>query len=305
MIPVIKGIHLEPTNICSLRCPGCARTRFIEQWPQHWRNHSLETDVLMSFLDIDLDSVVVSLCGNYGDPIYHPDLPKMIASLKARGASVVLTTNGSHRKENWWTDLVTYLDSRDSVIFSIDGLPENFTKYRINGDWSTIECAVKVCVAAKINAIWKFIPFSFNQQDIDSARDLSRQLGMSDFQLTPSARFDAQTADFIPMDHLILPLKSAQDDFKKGKFWNVDPKCHQGDQHYISADGYYSPCCFVTDHRFYYKTVFGKQKKQFDIRHYTLTQLLGQDPVTDFFRTLTTDPPSVCRFSCPDMAVDQ
>jgi acyl transferase domain-containing protein len=50
----ITGFHIEPTNICTLKCAGCARTRFIDQWPQHWKNQNLSIDSLLQFLDIDL-----------------------------------------------------------------------------------------------------------------------------------------------------------------------------------------------------------------------------------------------------------
>jgi MoaA/NifB/PqqE/SkfB family radical SAM enzyme len=299
MIPPIQGLHIEPTNICTLKCPGCARTQFIEQWPQHWQNHSLKSDVLLKFLDLDLNDMVINLCGNYGDPIYHPDLSNLVKQLKSRGASLSITTNGSHRKEAWWTELISHLDHADKIVFSIDGLPQNFTRYRINGDWNTIERAIKVCVAGKINTVWKFIPFQFNQEDIDKAKKLAESMDMSDFILVPSARFDDKTADFLPKVSLISTIKTAQDNFKRGIIHDLAPKCHIGNQHFISADGFYSPCCFVADHRFYYKTIFGKQKRHFNIHDITLTEILTQPRTIDFYQNLDHDPPGVCRYSCP------
>jgi hypothetical protein len=304
MIPTIQGLHIEPTNICTLKCPGCARTRFIDRWPQYWKNYSLDCDRLIKFLDIDLKGIVINLCGNYGDPIYHPDLPNLVRELKSRGASLSITTNGSHRKEAWWRELVYYLDHTDKIVFSIDGLPQNFTRYRINGDWNTIEQAIKVCVAEKITTIWKFIPFQFNQEDINTAKNLASSFGMSEFNLAPSARFDDDTAEFLPVVTLISTLKIPQDDFKKGVIHNIDPKCHVGNQHYISAHGFYSPCCFLADHRFYYKTIFGKQKKYFNIQDFTLTEILNQPKTIDFYQNLCSSPPSVCRYSCPKLAID-
>lgn len=299
MIPSIRGLHIEPTNICTLKCPGCARTRFIEQWPKHWHNHSLECDMLMRFLDIDLTDITVSLCGNYGDPIYHPDLATLIKQFKSRGASIILTTNGSHRKEEWWRELVHHFDYTDKIVFSIDGLPQNFTRYRINGDWNTIEQAIKICVSKQITTIWKFIPFQFNQYDIDDAKKLCESLGMSDFKLVLSSRFDDKTMHFLPSNPMISKLKIAQDDFKKGKVKQVEPKCGGGTQHFISADGFYSPCCFVADHRFYYKTIFGQNKKLFDIRTRTLTNILQNPMTTDFYQNINIAPPQVCQYSCP------
>jgi hypothetical protein len=50
----ITGFHIEPTNICTLKCAGCARTKFIDQWPQHWKNHSIDIEKLLKFIDIEL-----------------------------------------------------------------------------------------------------------------------------------------------------------------------------------------------------------------------------------------------------------
>jgi organic radical activating enzyme len=103
---MIAGFHIEPTIICTLKCEGCARTRFIDQWPQHWHNHSVDIDQLLRFLDIDLSTKTINLCGNYGDPIYHPDFINLVTGLKSRGAVISITTNGSYKKQQWWEDLV-------------------------------------------------------------------------------------------------------------------------------------------------------------------------------------------------------
>lgn len=299
MIPAIKGLHIEPTNICVLKCPGCARTRFIDQWPQHWKNHCLDPDVLLRFLDIELQDLPITLCGNYGDPIYHPVFFDFIKKFKQRGAKLVIITNGSHRKSEWWQELVSELGHQDDIVFSIDGLPDNFTQYRVNADWPSLVTAIDVCARSSVSTTWKFIPFAFNQDSIAAARQLSEDLGVDRFMIDPSARFDERTEVFLPTEKLVSPLKIMQDDFKKGVTKEVDPRCYQGDQHFISADGFYSPCCFVADHRFYYKTIFAKQRAAFDIREHRLSDVLTGSCTRVFFENLVTDPAPVCQFSCP------
>lgn len=307
MSPIPKGLHIELTNICTLKCPGCARTRFIEQWPQHWHNHWIDPDSLMRFLDIDLTDVKITLCGNYGDPIYHPCLPELVRRLKTQGASILIITNGSYKTAEWWRELTQVLDAKDAVTFSIDGLPENFAQYRINADWPSIRTGIEICSESGIRSIWKFIPFAYNQQDIEQAAQMSRDLGISDFQLELSARFDARTLIYQPSSsELISTAKILQDDFKKGASLEVDPKCSHGLEHFVSAEGFYSPCCFVADHRFYYKTEFGKNKKIYDITESTLTEILTASATIEFYQNITRDAPGVCQYSCPKFdAIDQ
>jgi hypothetical protein len=78
---------------------------------------------------------------------------------------------------------------------------------------------------------------------------------------------------------------------------SVNPKCQNNNQHFITADGFYSPCCFLADHRFYYKTQFGKNKKQYDIRNVTLSELLSRPNVVEFYTSLEQQ--SGCQYNCP------
>lgn len=298
-MPPIHGLHIEPTNICTLKCAGCARTRFIDQWPQHWKNHNLDITDLDSFLDISLYQVSVNFCGDYGDPIYHPQFIEMVSLVKNRGARVSITTNGSYKNSDWWRSLCERLDANDQIRFSIDGTPDNFTEYRKNAHWPSIEEAIKVCVKKRIRTVWKFIPFDYNQNDIQSARDLAKSLGMEDFLLDPSDRFDSKTEHLIPVQDLIGQRKSAQDAIKHDADHPVDPKCFLGKEHFISSTGHYSPCCFVADHRFYYKTPFGKSKDQYNIRNTKLSEILESHQTREFFKSVLENPPKVCQFNCP------
>jgi hypothetical protein len=294
----IQALHIEPTNICTLKCAGCARTRFIQQWPQHWRNHSLDVEVLMQFLDVDLTNMPVTFCGNYGDPIYHSDFVHMVQEFKRRGAAVTIITNGSYKKPEWWQELTLCLDKNDLVIFSVDGIPDNFTQYRVNADWLSIQAAMTICAQAYCMTTWSFIPFAFNQSSIDQARALSQQLGIDHFEISPSDRFDQQTEHLIPATDLLGTRYDNQQTWKNhNKLVGVDAKCAAGDQHFITADGYYSPCCYVADHRFYYKTEFGKNKKAYNINTTSLTSILYQPTVVEFYQTLDSIP--ACQFNCP------
>ena len=301
MLETITGFHLEPTNVCTLKCAGCARTRFINQWPSHWKNHNLDIDSLLAFLDIDLAGKHMHLCGNYGDPIYHNDLINFVAKLKQAGTRLTITTNGSYKSRYWWQGLTGHLDSQDKIRFSIDGTPDNFTQYRKNADWPSIQTAIETCVASDCQTVWKYIPFSYNQQSIEQAKKLCHDLGVDSFLLDPSDRFDEQTLSFLPESKNFIGERfDAIEKWKKeNSISKIDPRCKTGLEHFITAEGYYSPCCYVADHRFYYKNQFGKNKKVYDIRTITLSQLLAESAVIDFYEALPQH--GVCQFNCPNV----
>lgn len=299
MIEPINGFHIEPTNICTLKCSGCARTRFIEQWPQHWKNHSLDIDQLLTFLDIDLTDKKIVLCGNYGDPIYHPDFIDFVKRLKDRGAVLSITTNGSYKTKSWWEELVGNLSSLDLINFSVDGTPDNFTQYRVNADWDSIRVGMDVVANAQCDSSWKYIPFAFNQHDIDTVEQLSQSIGIKNFRVELSDRFDEKTSDLIPDTTMLGTRYIPQAKWKSDTSdLAVNPKCHTGREHFITAEGYYSPCCYLADHRFYYKTPFGKNKNQYNIRQHTLSEILQQTQTVEFYQTL--DQHSGCQYNCPN-----
>jgi len=293
----VTGFHIEPTNICTLKCPGCSRTDLIEQWPQHWKNHCLDIDKLLRFLDVDLTDKSIMLCGNYGDPIYHPRFIELVSALKEKKAKLHIVTNGSYKTAEWWTELTNLLDHTDTITFSIDGLPENFTNYRINADWASIEQGIKICATSKCKTKWKYIPFLYNQENIDQAQSLSMSLGIDEFFIDPSNRFNSKTNHLKPTEKLVDVTYQMQVKWNNSTQLPVDPVCSDGQQHFISADGYYAPCCMLSDYRFYYKTIFGKNKKEYDISNTTLTDILNMPKVVEFYSSL--DLQRGCQYFCP------
>ena len=295
----IKGFHIELTNMCTLKCPGCARTQFIEQWPQHWQNHNITAEDLFNFLDIDLANKKINLCGNYGDPIYHPEFLNIVCEFKKRGSILGITTNGSYKTESWWKSLVDMLDSNDSIKFSVDGSPKNFSTYRINGDWKSIKTGMEIVATADCDSVWKYIVFSYNQHEIEETKKLCNNIGIKNFSVEYSDRYDEKTIYLKPTSPELVGQRFQQKQNFKNRIQNkVNADClAKKSEHFISADGYYTPCCHTADHRFYYKNEFGKNKKEYAIKDSTITGISNRPKVLQFYNELELQP--VCQFNCP------
>lgn len=294
-----KGLHLEPTNKCTLKCSKCARTTFLEKFGHSkWTNYELDLEELKRFVDVDLAGLRVTMSGNYGDPIYHKDLLGIVKWCKQQKASVEIVTNGSYKTPDWWTKLGYLLDEQDQICFSIDGLPHNFIRYRVNADWPSILQGIKIINETQVKTVWKYIPFSYNQNDINAAKQLSDELGFDSFSLLHSNRWDGDDDWLKPTEDLVGPKHQIQVNFVKNKDdIDINPKCYEGQWHFISADGYYMPCCFMGDWRFYYKTAFYKNKEQYKISNTTLSQILKQED--QFFENIPQTKLPVCTFNCP------
>ena len=300
----VRGFHLELTNKCMLKCSACARTTFINKFGiEKWQNNDLNLDHLKKFLDIDLTDLKFNLCGNLGDPIYYPQLFELLSWLKSKSAIISLVTNGSYKKHEWWTELVSILDSRDTIVFSVDGTPENFINYRVNADWKSIELGMRVAADSQVNTVWKYIPFSFNEHTIEQARSVAYELGIDSFNISPSDRWQEND----PLKPVATQFNGARtqsiinwkNEKSDRKTHSIDPQClKQHEQHYIAATGHYMPCCYVSDWRFYYSSEFYKNQNEFDISTTTISDILN---TTTFYSTFLEKKHKYCTFNCPSL----
>lgn len=297
MLDNLQGFHLEPTNICTLKCPRCSRTKFLETFPNQWKNTELNLEDLIKFIDIPLENKFFRLCGDYGDPIYYSKLFDLIKWIKNKKAQISLHTNGSYKTKEWWQELCSYLDAKDTVVFAIDGTPENFTQYRINADWNSIQVGIEQCVK-HVRTVWQYIPFSYNTETIEQARQISIDLGCDEFVIIPSSRWDSDNDSFRPNKSYTANHDKEIQFRKNQRAQNIKPRCKETNfDHFITASGFYTPCCHVSNHNFYFKSEFYKENEKYDISKTTLTQVLKN--VSYFYSTLETVKPIYCIYNCP------
>jgi MoaA/NifB/PqqE/SkfB family radical SAM enzyme len=180
-------LHIEPSSRCTLACPQCPRTISID-------SITIEDCGIESTVKLAKGKKHFFMCGNHGDPIYHPKFHELIYSIRETypDMSIGMHTNGAFRSVNWWKKTANILDHRDNIIFSIDGLPSNNHLYRVNSRWETVENGIRTLVECNpdIKIIWKWILFKYNQYDIDAGIELARTLGFHGFRVVKSIRYE-------------------------------------------------------------------------------------------------------------------
>jgi len=296
MLNSIKGFTVETTNICTLKCPKCARTELIEKFPGKWKNKQLNLEHFKNFLDIDLNGLISVICGDYGDAIYYDKLIEMVAWLKQSGTTISLHTNGSYKTKDWWDELVSHMDANDRIVFAIDGLPNTFTTYRINADWNSIKVGIDAC-RDNVTMVWQFIPFSFNEADMDKVEQFSKDLGFNEFLVINSSRWSDKNDEFRPINP-----NEQEITWYNNRERAVSPRCKTTNlDHFITASGYYAPCCHVPNHNFYYKTNFYKNRNLYDISKTTISKILESQETIKFFNNIETSKPNVCTYKCPEL----
>lgn len=200
--------HIEPSSICTLKCPRCPRAEV----PDTLLNRQLSLDFFKNQIGADTVRKIrkITFCGNDGDPIYCRDLADICVWLKTLNPELQITiiTNGSYRSSDWWQYLGRILGPHDEVHWSLDGWDQSSNEqYRVNSDWSSITAGIDAfrSVNTETYRVWAAIGFKFNQGSINDMKSAAKALGFDCFQLTKSTKFGSHYPDVYGVDDPLMP----------------------------------------------------------------------------------------------------
>lgn len=253
----INSIHLEVTSKCQAKCPMCPRrvnggiiNPFIDL-------HEITLEQFKVWFSEDFIKQLTDLfmCGNLGDPIIAQDTLEILRYLKKVNPNISLSmhTNGSARTTAWWQELAK---TNVQVIFGIDGLADTHSLYRVSTDWNKIIENATAFIQAGGIAEWHMLVFKHNEHQIDDCRQLSYELGFTDFASKHTARFMGNKLHVLDEEgktaHVIYPTQKSYDMIPKIQQSAVDIKpnsisckAKNHNQIYVSANGNVSPCCWI------------------------------------------------------------
>ena len=305
----VKTLELELTTNCNASCPQCTRNFYGgPTWPS-LPIVSLSLDFLKTKLPVEFlkDLSILHLCGTFGDPCVHPDLLEIVKWLKSvTNARVVINTNGGMRTTSWWAELATILTNDDKVTFGIDGLEDTNHLYRRGVNFKRLCENVQAFNLAGGRSAWQFIAFEHNQHQVNDAKQLSKELGFSDFYVKKTTRFLNKRHDLIselpvvdnkkiyfikpPSDNNLR--NDGYDGFDKIDYKSVDIECmaKQVSMLYIAADGYVFPCGFLADRMYGFES---ENHSDYVRLHKLLEQAGGKDNAnlysTDLYNIINGD----------------
>ncbi len=243
-----------------MACPACARTAWQDITKKPVPKEDLNVDLLEKFLDCDTGKKInqFTLCGDYGDSIYYPDLFKLIKRFRDR-VFFTIETNGSRQTEKFWNALAELMTDQDTIIFSIDGLEDTNHLYRINSDWKSIMTGLEIMVSSPAQVHWKTIVFNFNYDKLSKIKN---------FALHKGATWHAEKTHRYGDDSLTPPVEKYieinhrfQDEFVRNHQIEIEPRCEK-EAKVISASGYLVPCDWIRNPRTFYKSQLWKQKSR-------------------------------------------
>jgi MoaA/NifB/PqqE/SkfB family radical SAM enzyme len=286
-------MHIEPTSRCTLACPACPRTWFTEKFDRAFPKQDLDLEHLKKFLDCESGEKISGfmLNGNHGDPIYYPDLINLIDNFRT-SKSFRISTNGSYQKEEFWENLAARMTEKDTIYFSIDGLEHNNHLYRRNSDWKSIMEGLEIMTKSRARVVWKTIVFSYNETEIDKIKQLAESKGAI-FVAHNTSRFGHES--LIPTNQQLIDSSRLYQNNQTIE--KLEPQCFE--QEYISADGYYWPCCLITSYYTLHKTVLWKNRNDWSIDSQNLDE--AREKLSIWKQSIIEEPNNahpVCKMSC-------
>lgn len=233
----IKVLHLEPTDVCQAACPLCARE--TDAAFNRRQQHHLDMRKLLQVFDEtqikQLDKMF--MCGNYGDPAAGKHTLDIYQAFRKINPDIVLgmNSNGGLQNTLWWHELGrTFNQPLDYVVFSIDGLEDTNSTYRINVDWKKLINNATAYIQAGGSAHWDMLVYKHNQHQVDQCEQLARDMGFSWFRAKVSKRGFT--------DRLEQPIS-----WQLPNVQGTQVNCHALNEQsvYIDAQGRTSPCCWL------------------------------------------------------------
>ena len=323
--------HIEISSKCTLRCPRCAR--------QEVPDTLINTELDLAFFKRNfteqfiLDNVEkITFCGDDGDPIYAHDLVPVIDYIKRiKPVQIVIVTNGSHKKPEWWRGLGSVLTSQDTVHFSIDGWDNSSNNlYRVNSDFDSIlEGVVNLRSTSSCRLVWATIAFKFNEDNLNKIASIAKSNGFDAVQFTKSTKFGSVYPSYGNNDALepssqlvskshrferdVILLSSrglnSHTNEKNIQLYtsvsetnNVKPLCEIGNKGlYIDARGRLFPCCWVAN-RYSHNNEWQTLAERFDLQTRTLTDVVADSFWGTEFKTFRWQE---CQTKCNRAKVDE
>ena len=197
--PLLTKVYIEPISDCNLNCKTCVRHSWDEETgSMNYKDYIKIINDLKEFDNIER----ISFWG-IGEPLYHPDIVKMVKKAKQLKVKTQIITNGILLNENMSRNLLKA--GLDSLVVSLDGTsPETMADIRSGADLEEIIKNVKKfkSLKAKYNDNKteigiEFVIMKSNISELKDLRKLAFELGASFIFLTNLLPYTKEMTDEI------------------------------------------------------------------------------------------------------------
>ncbi len=258
-------ISIETGNICNLKCPLCPTGRRDGDVSRGFMNFESYKRIID---ELQNDLLLVRLY-NWGEPLLNKNLLPMIRYAHDLGMGVTISTNLNILDRDTAHQLMDA--GLQKMFVSCDGISdETYDVYHVGGDYTTVMDNIRMLIDEKnrlpgcdTRIIWLFHVFRHNEHEVDRAREMAREMGISiriNKMRTDMGKEIFETAekaierdrDWIPED----PRYCAFDLDKKEAKQKKDFCSLPWKETVINWDGTVLPCCSVYQEKYSFGNAF-------------------------------------------------
>ena len=170
------------TTYCQAKCRSCARTNQEtgekETWVplQHMKLDVFEKRLKATQGHIEFSDI--EFCGEFGDPMMHPQIDDFIDTALKYAPEVSISTNGGLRQPEWYKSISQKYKDKLIINFAIDGTDHDTNwKYREGVDFQrAMDNMIAFTRGGGNRASWWFLIFDWNWHQVPLAKQMADEL---------------------------------------------------------------------------------------------------------------------------------
>ena len=170
------------TTYCQAKCRSCARTNEDTGEKESWLElKHMDLNVfekrLANLKNVELDDI--EFCGEFGDPMMHPQVDNFIETALNYAPMVTISTNGGLRTPDWYESIAKKYKQRLKIDFAIDGATHDVNwLYREGVDFERAMNNMKAFTTNGGFAEWLYIIFDWNWQQVTLAKQMANDMNI-------------------------------------------------------------------------------------------------------------------------------
>lgn len=171
------------TTYCQAKCRSCARTNEETGEKNEWvKLKHMDLEVfkrrLSNLKTVELDDI--EFCGEFGDPMMHPQVDTFIQTALDYAPMVSISTNGGLRTPDWYETIAQKYKQRLKIDFAIDGATHDVNwLYREGVDFDRAIDNMKAFSSSGGNTNWLYLIFDWNWQQVTLAKQLADDMNVN------------------------------------------------------------------------------------------------------------------------------
>lgn len=175
------------TTYCQARCRSCARTNENTGEKEDWlKLQHMDLEVFEKRLSSFSKGINrIQFCGEFGDPMMHPQIRQFIDTSLKYTNTVHINTNGGLRRPEFYRELhkahrqpdLDVPTKKVHIKFGIDGTDHDTNwLYREGVDWQRAMDNMTAWFENEGHGKWDFLLFEWNWHQIPKAVEIAKQI---------------------------------------------------------------------------------------------------------------------------------